>query len=399
MSPRRQLRIVALGGGTGLSTLLRGLKLTGAQITAIVTLTDDGGSSGRLRRDLAMPPPGDIRNCLIALAEDESLMNRLFRHRFDRGELAGHAFGNIFLAALTEVVGSFDAAVAEVGRVLAVEGSVMPATTHPAALLAEMEDGRYVAGETAVARDRQNVQRLFLSPADAVANPQALAAVERADLIVLGPGLAVHVDAPAAARARARARRSQRARPAHLRVQPAAAAGGDDRLPRLRPRRAAAPARRRARRRQRDGAAARDRQREDPGRVRPRPPGRARRARRGCPDRRRRTASTTIPRRSHARSCVPPSAACATAVPFAEDVRAELAEVLPVQAHCRLAQLAGVVRHAGAFHLLAGGAVEVHIDLASSLAARRTVELLRSAAPPARSAPTASTASSARRAS
>ena len=150
-----------------------------------------------------MPPPGDIRNCLIALAEDESLMNRLFRHRFDRGELAGHAFGNIFLAALTEVVGSFDAAVAEVGRVLAVEGSVVPATTHPAALLAEMDDGRYVAGETAVARDRHGVRRLFLSPADAVANPQALAAVERADLIVLGPGLAVHVHAAAAARARA----------------------------------------------------------------------------------------------------------------------------------------------------------------------------------------------------
>ncbi len=182
------MRIVCLGGGTGLSTLLRGLKTVGAQITAIVTLTDDGGSSGRLRRDLAMPPPGDIRNCLIALAEDESLMNRLFRHRFDRGELAGHAFGNLFLAALTEVVGSFDAAVAEVGRVLAVEGSVVPATTHPAALLAEMDDGRYVAGETAVARDRHGVRRLFLSPADAVANPQALAAVERADLIVLGPG-------------------------------------------------------------------------------------------------------------------------------------------------------------------------------------------------------------------
>jgi len=188
VSPRRQLRIVCLGGGTGLSTLLRGIKLTGAQVTAIVTLTDDGGSSGRLRRDLAMPPPGDIRNCLIALAEDESLMNKLFRHRFDRGELAGHAFGNIFLAALTEVVGSFDAAVAEVGRVLAVEGSVVPATTHPAALLAEMDDGRYVAGETAVARDRHGVRRLFLSPADAVANPQALAAVERADLIVMGPG-------------------------------------------------------------------------------------------------------------------------------------------------------------------------------------------------------------------
>ena len=139
-------------------------------------------------------------------------MNRLFRHRFDRGELAGHAFGNIFLAALTEVVGSFDAAVAEVGRVLAVEGSVVPATTHPAALLAEMDDGRYVAGETAVARDRHGVRRLFLSPADAVANPQALAAVERADLIVLGPGLALHVDAAAAAGARPRARRPERAR-------------------------------------------------------------------------------------------------------------------------------------------------------------------------------------------
>ena len=238
MSPRRQMRIVCLGGGTGLSTLLRGLKTVGAQVTAIVTLTDDGGSSGRLRRDLAMPPPGDIRNCLIALAEDESLMNRLFRHRFDRGELAGHAFGNIFLAALTEVVGSFDAAVAEVGRVLAVEGSVVPATTHPAALLAEMDDGRYVAGETAVARDRHGVRRLFLSPADAVANPQALAAVERADLIVLGPGLAVHVHAAAAARARPRARRAQGARPAHLRLQPAAAARRDDRLPRVQPRRA-----------------------------------------------------------------------------------------------------------------------------------------------------------------
>src|SRR4029077_13167038 len=106
VSPRRQLRIVCLGGGTGMSMLLRGLKLTGSQITAIVTLTDDGGSSGRLRRDLAMPPPGDIRNCLIALAEDESLMNRLFRHRFDRGELAGHAFGNLFSGALNRGVAS-----------------------------------------------------------------------------------------------------------------------------------------------------------------------------------------------------------------------------------------------------------------------------------------------------
>jgi uncharacterized cofD-like protein len=188
MPQRARVRIVCLGGGTGLAALLRGLKLFTREITAVVTLTDDGGSSGRLRRELAMPPPGDIRNCLVALAEDESLMGRLFQHRFDRGELAGHPFGNLFLAALTEVVGSFDAAVAESGRVLAVEGAVVPATTHPAALVAEMDDGRVVAGETAVAADRHGVRRLFLSPQDATANPHALAALERADLIVMGPG-------------------------------------------------------------------------------------------------------------------------------------------------------------------------------------------------------------------
>jgi uncharacterized cofD-like protein len=185
---RRAPRIVCLGGGTGLATLLRGLKGHTAELTAIVTLTDDGGSSGRLRRELEMPPPGDIRNCLVALAEDESFMGRLFQHRFTKGELGGHSFGNLFLAALTEVAGSFDAAVTESGRVLAIEGAVVPATTHPAALEAEMEDGRIVAGETAVAADRHGVRRLFLSPSQATANPHALAAVERADLIVMGPG-------------------------------------------------------------------------------------------------------------------------------------------------------------------------------------------------------------------
>lgn len=188
MSQRGQLEIVCLGGGTGLAYLLRGLKRLRAHVTAIVTLTDDGGSSGRLRRDLEMPPPGDVRNCLVALAEDESLMGRLFQHRFDRGELAGHSLGNLFLAALTEVVGSFDAAIAEVGNVLAVQGTVIPATTHPAALLAEMEDGRFVAGETAVAKDRHGVRRLFISPPDAQATPAAIDAIASADLIVLGPG-------------------------------------------------------------------------------------------------------------------------------------------------------------------------------------------------------------------
>jgi uncharacterized cofD-like protein len=185
---RTKAKIVCLGGGTGLSFLLRGLKLVASDLTAVVTLTDDGGSSGRLRRELEMPPPGDIRSCLVALAEDENFMGELFQHRFTKGELAGHSFGNLFLAALTEVAGSFDAAVAMTGRVLAIEGTVVPATSHPAALVAEMDDGRVVAGETAVASDRHGVRRLFLDPRDAAANPHAIAAIEGADLIVLGPG-------------------------------------------------------------------------------------------------------------------------------------------------------------------------------------------------------------------
>ena len=188
MPARSRAKIVCLGGGTGLSFLLRGLKLVASDLTAVVTLTDDGGSSGRLRRELEMPPPGDIRSCLVALAEDENFMGELFQHRFTRGELAGHSFGNLFLAALTEVAGSFDAAVAMTGRVLAIEGTVVPATSHPAALVAEMDDGRIVAGETAVASDRHGVRRLFLDPRDAAANPHAIAAIEGADLIVLGPG-------------------------------------------------------------------------------------------------------------------------------------------------------------------------------------------------------------------
>ena len=203
MVNRTRAKIVCLGGGTGLSFLLRGLKLVASDLTAVVTLTDDGGSSGRLRRELAMPPPGDIRSCLVALAEDENFMGELFQHRFTKGELAGHSFGNLFLAALTEVAGSFDAAVAMTGHVLAIEGTVVPATSHPAALVAEMDDGRVVAGETAVASDRHGVRRLFLDPRDAAANPHAIAAIEGADLIVLGPGVALHLDAAAAAGARA----------------------------------------------------------------------------------------------------------------------------------------------------------------------------------------------------
>lgn len=181
-------RIVCLGGGTGLSTVLRGLKLAGASPTAIVTLTDDGGSSGRLRRDLGMPPPGDVRNCLVALADDESVLAEVFQHRFDRGDLEGHSLGNLVLAALTEVAGSFEAAVALSSHVLAIAGSVLPATREKAVLVAEMEDGRVVAGETAVASERRAVRRLRLQPERPQAHPEAIEALQRADLIVLGPG-------------------------------------------------------------------------------------------------------------------------------------------------------------------------------------------------------------------
>ncbi len=185
---RAEPKVVCLGGGTGLSTVLRGLKAAGCRPTAIVTLSDDGGSSGRLRRDLGMPPPGDVRACITALAEDEDVMTRLMAHRFERGELAGHAVGNLLLAGMTELVGSFDAAVELASRTLAIRGQVLPATTVAVALVAEMMDGRVVAGETAVANDRSSVRRLALEPADAPASEAAIAAIEEADLIVLGPG-------------------------------------------------------------------------------------------------------------------------------------------------------------------------------------------------------------------
>ncbi len=185
---RSEPRIVCLGGGTGMSTVLRGLKIAGAHPTAIVTLTDDGGSSGRLRRDLGMPPPGDVRNCLVALADDESVLAEVFQHRFNRGDLEGHSLGNLVLAALTEVAGSFDSAVAMTSHVLAISGEVLPATREKAVLVAEMEDGRVVAGETAVASERRAVRRLRLQPEEPVPHPDSIQAILDADLIVLGPG-------------------------------------------------------------------------------------------------------------------------------------------------------------------------------------------------------------------
>jgi uncharacterized cofD-like protein len=187
--PRRRsgIRVVCLGGGTGLSMILRGLKKV-ASVTAVVTTTDDGGSSGRLRRDFGMPAPGDLRSCLAALAEDESLVGQLFQHRFTTGELAGHSFGNLFLAGLTDLLGSFDQAVSESARVLAVRGRVVPSTTELVELVAQFQDGHEVRGETAVAADGALCERVRLDPPGPAAHPRALQAIERAELIVMGPG-------------------------------------------------------------------------------------------------------------------------------------------------------------------------------------------------------------------
>src|SRR5437762_2904596 len=194
----RCLRLVAMGGGTGLSTLLAGLKsFTGQEkesawlesLSAIVTVTDDGGSSGRLREELQMLPPGDIRNCMIALSEDSTLLARLFRHRFrGSGDLAGHSFGNLFLAALTEVTGDFAEAVRLSSEVLASKGHIYPATITDVHLVAELDDGREVLGESQITAARRAIRRLRLEPEQCLPLPLALTAIYEADVITVGPG-------------------------------------------------------------------------------------------------------------------------------------------------------------------------------------------------------------------
>lgn len=187
---RPRIRAVAIGGGTGLSTLLRGLKRhDGLVITAIVSIADDGGSSGRLRDEFDMPPPGDVRNCIVALADVEPLLGRLFQYRFaqEGSPLLGHSFGNLFLAAMTEMTGSFQEAVAEVSRVLAVRGEVLPATMEKVTLCAEMRDGTHVCGESNITGAPAAVSRLYLQHR-AEPNPEAIRAILEADFIVLGPG-------------------------------------------------------------------------------------------------------------------------------------------------------------------------------------------------------------------
>lgn len=201
----RGLRVVAIGGGTGLSTLLKGLKrfvLTPAEILsapsdtpvirdlcAVVTVSDDGGSSGRLRKELNMLPPGDIRNCIVALSEDEALLSKLFRHRFEKGSgLEGHSFGNLFLAALTSLTSDFSEAVRLSSEILLTRGHIYPATTSNIELEALMEDGSRVRGETRITASKVRIRELTLVPPDVNPMPQTLEAIAHADIITIGPG-------------------------------------------------------------------------------------------------------------------------------------------------------------------------------------------------------------------
>jgi uncharacterized cofD-like protein len=202
----RELRVVAIGGGTGLSTLLKGLKkyVVGpgdthlsagsafariAELCAVVTVTDDGGSSGRLRKEFNMLPPGDVRNCIVALSEDEALLSKIFQHRFEKGtSLEGHSFGNLFLAALTSLTGDFSEAVRLSSEILATRGHIYPATAANIELQALMDDGTRVCGETKITASKCRVEELFLVPPAPEPLPQTLEAIARADLITVGPG-------------------------------------------------------------------------------------------------------------------------------------------------------------------------------------------------------------------
>ena len=185
-------KIAVIGGGHGLSNMLRGLKLYTENISAIVTVADDGGGSGMLRQDLGMPPPGDIRNCLEALANTEPLMAELLHYRFKEGSLAGQSFGNLFLAALNGISPSFDTAVSRMSQVLAITGRVLPVTTADVQLEAEFENGASVVGESKIfyckKREDCRIRRVRLLPEDAHALPEAVRAIREADMIVLGPG-------------------------------------------------------------------------------------------------------------------------------------------------------------------------------------------------------------------
>ena len=182
-------KIVAVGGGTGLSTMLKGIKKLTNNITAVVTVGDDGGSSGRLRHEMGVLPPGDIRNCIAALADDEDLVTKLFQYRFKTGEgLEGHSFGNLFLTALCSITGNMVRAVQESSKVLSIRGRVLPSTLDDMKLAAELADGTIVRGESSIPETGKRIKRLFTEPANCKALPDVLQAIKEADLIILGPG-------------------------------------------------------------------------------------------------------------------------------------------------------------------------------------------------------------------
>jgi uncharacterized cofD-like protein len=182
-------KIVVVGGGTGLSTLLRGLKDYSSNITAIVTVADDGGSSGRLRREIGVLPPGDIRNCIAALADEEELLTELFQYRFEAGSgLIGHSFGNLFLTAMSEITGDLEQAVAASSKVLAISGKVLPSTLTDVSLWAEMEDGRLIEGESNIPQAGGKIKTIGCMPANPPALPAAVTAIQEAEYIIIGPG-------------------------------------------------------------------------------------------------------------------------------------------------------------------------------------------------------------------
>ncbi|MEG3926490.1 MULTISPECIES: gluconeogenesis factor YvcK family protein [unclassified Microcoleus] len=182
-------KIVAIGGGTGLSNLLRGLKDYSAKITAIVTVADDGGSSGRLRREIGVLPPGDIRNCLAALADEEKLLTELFQYRFRAGDgLVGHSFGNLFLTAMSDIAGDLEQAIAASSKVLAVRGEVLPATLSDVSLWAELADGRRIEGESSITKANGKIIKIGCTPANPPALPKVAQALREADFIIIGPG-------------------------------------------------------------------------------------------------------------------------------------------------------------------------------------------------------------------